>query len=183
MVLDMMQTTINHSLWGRLIRKSLFDDYNITAKEGVNCGEDCWVMTQLAYYAKSFDTIDQVVYHYDCTRDDSYTASKKGVLNKKKIKDDIATAELIIDFFKDKEPVYYDEANRVAIRYLDLFLKIAVSEKNFGVFDEMLSRLKAFDKKYWDTIGWDKSYKRALSQNYHSLKAALFLKKVLRKIL
>ena len=106
MVLDMIQLTINHSLVKRLIRKSLYDDNQISAKEGVNCGEDCWTMTQLAYYAKSFSFVDKVVYHYDCTRDNSYMSYNKSDLNRKKIKDDIATFDLIRDFFKDKEMVY-----------------------------------------------------------------------------
>lgn len=183
MVLDMMQTTINHSIWKRLIRKSLFDDYDIRAKEGVNCGEDCWVMTRLAYYAKSFDTVDKVVYHYDCTRDGSYTANKKGALNKKRIRDDIATAELIIGFFKDKEPVYLDEANRVAIKHNEMVLKQAASVNDFGLYDEMRSRIKAFDRRYWDAIGWDNGLKRTVLQNFMACRLALFLLRVYHKIL
>lgn len=182
MVLDMMQMTINHSIWRRLIRKSLYDNYQITAKEGVNCGEDCWAMTRLAYYAKSFDTVDKVVYHYDCTRDDSYMASKKGVLNKKRIQDDIATAELIIGFFKDKEPVYLDEANRVAIKYNEMVLKQAASVNDFGLYDEMRSRIKAFDHRYWDAIGWDNGLKRTVLQNYITCRMSLFLSRVYHKI-
>lgn len=183
MVIEMMQTTIMHSLANRLIRRSLFEDYNIRAKEGVNCGEDCWMMTRLAYYAKSFDTIDKVVYHYDCTREDSYTANNKGVINKKKIRDDIETANMIIDFFKDKELVYYDEANRVAIKYHEMILKRAAGVGDSRLFNEMLTRLKAFDKKYWESIGWDKSYKRLASQNYNLCRSALFLSRVYNKML
>ena len=69
-VIDMMQPTINHCLWKHFVRKSLYDEYSIRAEEGVNCGEDCWMMTRLAYYAKSFDTIDKVIYHYNCMRED-----------------------------------------------------------------------------------------------------------------
>ena len=182
MVIDMMQTTIMHSLANRLIKRSLIEDNNIRAEEGVNCGEDCWMMTRLAYYAKSFDTIDKVVYHYDCTRDDSYTANKKGVLNKKKIQDDIATAELVIGFFKDKEPVYLDEANRVAIKYNEMVLKQAASVNDFGLYDEMRTRIKAFDRRYWDAIGRYKGLKRIMLQNYNTCRLALFLSRVYHKI-
>ena len=178
MVLDMMQQTINHSVCKRLIRKSLYDEFGIRAKEGVNCGEDCRVMTQLAYYASSFSFVDEVVYHYDCTRDDSYTftASMKGVIIKKKqIVDDIATAFLIIDFFKDKEQIFFDEANRVAIRYIELVLRKAASAGDKGLYQEMLELLNGFDKCFWPAIEWDKSYRRILSRNFYSLKAALYL--------
>lgn len=168
MVIDMMQPTIMHSLANRLIRRSLFEDYGIRAEDGVNCGEDCWMMTRLAYYAKSCGTIDQVVYHYDRTRDDSYTAHKVGRLNKNKIKDDIATTNLIINFFKDKEPIYYDEANRVALRYHNGVLMNAAKRGDSELFIEMRNQISSFDKKYWDAIGWNKGYLRLMSQNIHS---------------
>ena len=174
----MMQPTINHSLWNHLIRKSLYDDYNIRAKEGVNCGEDCWMMTRLAYYAESFDTIDKVVYHYDCTRGYSYTAEKKGVINKKRLKDDITTAQLIVDFFRDKEQVYFDEANRVAVKNIEVALKQAARAGEHDFYDEMCAKLMASDKRYWDAIGWDNGFKRLVSHNYHSCRAALFLSRI-----
>lgn len=183
MVLDMMQPTINHTIWGRLIKKSLYDDYHIKAEEGVNCGEDCWVMTQLAYYCASFSFLDEVVYNYDCTRVDSYMANKTEEVNRKRINDDITTANLIIGFFKDKEAVYYDEANRVAVKYIEKNLKRAATACNSEFFDEMLTKLKSFDRIYWDTIGWDKSYKRIVSQDIHACRAALLSKRLCNRIL
>ena len=168
MVLDMMQLTIDHTIWRRLIRKSLYDDYHVKAEEGVNCGEDCWVMTQLAYYASSVSFIDEVVYHYDCTRRDSYMRQVKEGLNKNKIKDDIATAKLIIDFFEDKEQVFYDEANAVALKYLNNVLFSCARLKDKPYYYEVLSQMKSFDKKYWGINNWDKSYWRSMTQNFHS---------------
>lgn len=170
MVIDMMQPTIMHSLANRLIRRSLFEDYKIRAKNGINCGEDCWMMTRLAYYAKSCDTIDKVVYHYDRTRENSYTSSKNGIINKNKIKDDIATAKLIIDFFEDKEQVFYDEANAVALKYLNnvLFSSARLNDKSF--FYQILSQIKSFDKKYWNSIAWDKGYWRSMAQSFFTCK-------------
>ena len=173
MVLDMMQTTINHSIWRRLIRKSLYDDYFVSAKEGTDCGEDCWVMTQLAYYASSFSFVDDVVYHYDCTREESYTSNKKAHINKKKIIDDIATSNLIIDFFKDKEPIYYDEANKVAISYGNNILVKAARMGDSALFGEMKRRIASFDGKYWSAINWNKGYKRLMSRNIYSYRFLL----------
>ncbi len=168
MVIDMMQPTIMHSLANRLIRRSLFENFKIRAKEGVNCGEDCWMMTRLAYFAKSSDTIDKVVYHYDRTRENSYTSSKNGVINKNKIKDDIDTANLIIDFFKDKETVYYDEANRMSIRYLYNVLQKAASSGDSEFFEDVKSRMARFDKKYWPAINWNRGYRRLMSCNINT---------------
>lgn len=169
-VLDMMQLTINHTIWRRLIRKSLYDDNQVKAEEGVNCGEDCWVMTQLAYYASSFSFIDEVVYHYDCTRNDSYMSHVKEGLNKRKIKDDIITAKLIIDFFKDKERLFYDEANAVALKYMNNVLLSCARLKDKPYYYEVLSQMKSFDKAYWKRINWDNNITRILSQNYYTSK-------------
>lgn len=178
MVLDMMQLTINHTVWRRLIRKSLYDEHQIRAKEGVNCGEDCWTMTRLAYYASSFSFVDEVVYHYDCTREDSYTAAKKNSLNKKKIKDDIVTAKLIIDFFKDKEQVFYDEANAVALNYMNNVLFSCARMKDQPYFYEILSQMKSIDKKYWGLINWDKSYWRTMAQNFYSCRILGYMMRI-----
>ena len=168
MVIDMMQPTIMHSLANRLIRRSLFENFKIRAKEGVNCGEDCWMMTRLAYFAKSCDTIDKVVYHYDRTRENSYTSSKNDVINQNKIKDDISTANLIIDFFKDKETVYYDEANRMYIRYLYNILQKAARAGESELFEEMKSRIVLFDKKYLAAIHWNKRYRQLMTRNIYT---------------
>lgn len=182
MVLDMMQLTINHFIVGRLIRKSLFDDNGIRAQEGVNIGEDCWFMTRLAYYAKSFAFLDDVVYHYDFTRDNSYMSKPKGKMHKKKHIDDIATAKMIIDFFKDKEEQFYDEANKLAMSYLGnvLFLSARCNDKPF--FYEVLSHMKTFDQKYWDSCNWNKDYWRVMSKNYYSCKMLASMLKLYSKI-
>ena len=178
MVIDMMQTTIHHSLANRMIRKSLYDNYQVEAKEGVNCGEDCWMMTRLAYYADSFSHIDEAIYHYDKTREDSYTAAKKNSLNKKKIKDDIVTAKLIIDFFKDKEQVFYDEANTVALNYMNNVLFSCARMKDQPYFYEILSQMKSIDKKYWGLINWDKSYWRSMAQNFYSCRILGYMMRI-----
>lgn len=183
MVIDMMQPTINHTIWRRLIRKSLFDDYHVRAKEGVNCGEDCWTMTQLAYFASSFSFVDEVVYHYDCTREGSYMANSGKQINRKKVKDDVATADLIIDFFKDKEEVYFEEANRMATKYYVLVLGNAALAGESEIYDEMLKRLNGVDEKYWGDIGWDKRYKRFVSKNRCLLKTKLSILRTYYKLL
>ena len=182
MVIDMMQPTMMHSLANRLIKRSLIENFHIRTEEGVNCGEDCWMMTRLAYYAKSFDTIDKVIYHYNCMREDSYTAESGNSINRKRIKDDTATAFLITDFFKDKERVYYDEANRMAIKQIELFLRKAAGARDRVLYKEMLEHLKGFDKQYWPAINWDKSYRRIPSRNYCLLRTVQFLSRAYHNI-
>ena len=171
MVRDLMQLNGYHSLWKRLIRKSLFQEFGISAKDGVNNGEDCWIMTQLAYYSSSFSFVDEIVYHYDYTREDSISDKGKGKINKKQIQDVITTANLLIDFFKDKEHVYQAVAKQEAVKYLHLTLARAACSNDSKLFGEMLTEIRKYGKQYWAAIGWDNSFKRLMSQNIYSCRA------------
>ena len=56
-----IQTVYNHTIWGRLIRTSLYKDNKIQALEGCNIGEDHQVIPQLFYYANRFSSIDDII--------------------------------------------------------------------------------------------------------------------------
>lgn len=182
MVLYMMQPSSCHSIWCRLIRKSLYEQHDLSAMEGVNYAEDCWVMTRLSYFASSFSFVDEVVYHYDCTRDSSYMAINRGGINKKLIKDVIFTADKLIDFFKDKEQVYYEKATQEAAKFIEYNLRSASRAGDSELFDDLLARLKAFDKRYWPAMGWNHGIKRVLSQNYYSCRVMDFFMRVYYKL-
>lgn len=95
-VIDMVQLSNHHSLWGRLIKRSLYKENNIYAIEGLNVGEDMQVMAKLAYYSQKVSTIKEVVYHYDNTNETSYM-NQKNVL--KTNLQDIQTVEKLCSFF------------------------------------------------------------------------------------
>jgi glycosyltransferase involved in cell wall biosynthesis len=62
--LMLAQNTIEHHVWGRLVRRSLHADGNIDFVEGINMAEDYSVMPRLLYHASSHATIDDVVTLY-----------------------------------------------------------------------------------------------------------------------
>ena len=110
-VRDMIEPSFNHTIWGRLIRKSLYSDYNIQAKEGINIGEDMQVMVQLAYYATKVESVWDVVYYYDCTNDNSLmnTYKEKSI---NKLTQDIGSMEFVHGFFNNIETKFYDIAEK-----------------------------------------------------------------------
>ena len=126
MTKDMCSLTLRHTVWARLIRKRLYSDHDIHAKEGVDIGEDLQVMPQLAYYAQKVDSVKDVVYYYDCTNDSSYTNTDSKVsVKKKEIKllQDVESAKLLNRFFADKEPLFLKfTENNVKTIYGDLLL-------------------------------------------------------------
>lgn len=60
-------------IWGRLIRKNLYDNNNIFVPEGINMGEDYVTIPKLFYYAKKIDFVKLPLYHYDCYNTGAYT--------------------------------------------------------------------------------------------------------------
>ena len=54
----------SHTVWGKLIKATLYKDYNIRAIEGLHQGEDYAVYPKLAHVAKTVSYIDSCCYNY-----------------------------------------------------------------------------------------------------------------------
>lgn len=63
------------TVWGALIKTELYKVHGISAKEGVNMGEDLQVMPLLLYYSKIVTSINAPLYYYDRTNESAYTAT------------------------------------------------------------------------------------------------------------
>jgi glycosyltransferase involved in cell wall biosynthesis len=99
-----LKQTLQHVIWARLIRKSIYTTHNIKAEEGTDFGEDAQVVPKLFYYAEKTAWINDVVYNYNRTNENSYTANKTFDINKriKKTRCDLRTTLILRDFFQDK---------------------------------------------------------------------------------
>lgn len=143
-VKDMIVPSLRHTLWGRLIRRSLYIDNGIQAKERVNIGEDMQVMVQLAYYAKKVESIWDVVYYYDCTNDSSYM-NQFGMNNLYRLRQDTASMEVVRDFFVGKNDYFQDLAEQYLYDYYWTLLDILgkdVSKVEFSDLKFKISNLK-----------------------------------------
>lgn len=103
MVHNTIEMTLDHVIWRRLIRKSLYTDNNIAAIEGVNVGEDHHTLPRLAYYAKKVVTLDKVVYHYNCMNPNSYMSQASEKINIKRYQSDLASIGILQNFFIGKD--------------------------------------------------------------------------------
>ena len=59
--------TLSYALWNKLVRRSLFDKYNISFPKGVLMAEDVYVTLMLLNYSVTVQCVPQVLYHYDNT--------------------------------------------------------------------------------------------------------------------
>lgn len=134
-----IRPVLNHTIWGRLIRKSLYKDNDIHALEGCNVGEDHQVIPQLFYYTKTFASIDDIIYHYDCMNDNSYmNQNDDNKLLVKHYQNTFSFNELRL-FFEDKNPIYLKEVYTYLPIYLKRTLKLCIKTKNKKIYEELQS--------------------------------------------
>lgn len=140
-VIDMIRPSIHHTIWGRLIRRSLYTNHNIQAKEGVNIGEDLQVMTQLSYYSKKNESVWDVIYFYDCTNENSYMNSY-GVFTTFRLQQDTASMEMVRDFFLNKNEKLCDEAEKYLFSYYCQMMELSGKKIDKSTFCDIKERMK-----------------------------------------
>jgi len=154
-VADMIKPSLHHTIWGRLIRTSLYKDNHIQAKEGVNIGEDLQVMSQLSYFANKVESVWSVIYHYENSNPNSYM----NISSQKKMErslQDTKSMEIVRDFFKSqKEDEFFDLTEKYLTHYyLDLLHNYALhNEKdNFNIIKSKFLHLKESNRIIRKTI-------------------------------
>lgn len=139
-IIDMIRPSIHHTIWGRLIRKSLYTDNNIQAKEGVNIGEDLQVMTQLSYYSKKNESVWDVIYYYDCTNENSYM-NQYAPATSFRLKQDTASMEVVRDFLLNKNEKLCNEAERYLFSYYCQMMNLLGKEIDKYTFFDIKGRM------------------------------------------
>lgn len=154
-IADMIKPSLHHTIWGRLIRTSLYNDNHIQAMEGVNIGEDLQVMSQLSYFANKVESIWSVIYHYENSNPNSYMNTSSQKKMERSIQD-TKSMEIVRDFFKSqKEDGFFDLTEKYLTHYyLDLLHNYALhNEKdNFNIIKSKFLLLKESNRIIRKTI-------------------------------
>lgn len=90
------------SIWGKLIRTSLYVNYKVKCQDGYNQGEDYQIIPLLYFYAKDIAIISKPLYYYECLNYGSYTNS----FTETKLKQNWYSMDCVRDFFQEKGTVY-----------------------------------------------------------------------------
>lgn len=162
----------------RIIRRSLFEQYGIRSADGFNYSEDKLLMSQVAYYAKSYGTIDDYVYHYNRQNALAATVKQTDAFDAESFRQESGSIERIERFFSDKEKVYFDEVGKARIRYLMEYLNQALQCSSRKGFDTVVEQIKTSNPVFWNEIGWN-TWKRCLYGNYFYMK---YFKPMKRKV-
>lgn len=167
MVHNTIEMNLDHVIWRRLIKRSLYIDNNISAVEGVDVGEDHHTLPRLAFYATKVVTLDEVVYHYNCTNPNSYMSVKTDKVNLKCYKSDMASIDILQIFFNKKDAYCESRLKRIKKRFGLIMLRQAcnlndvlayrVISKDTGIlfpysFTEVITKtidiIRTFIRKY-----------------------------------
>lgn len=179
-LLFVLQPNFDHTIWGRLIRLSLYKDYGIMNKDGFNQGEDWWTTPRLIYYAQSISCIRKVLYYYDCTRDDSMCVMNSHNHSVTTWLKDIVSIESVVGFFADKEDMYRKASLRMAIYCLYMYLCWSAYYGEKKIFERIKNKILRNDTETLSFIGWNRPIKKCLMSNYYICKS-YFSFPILRK--
>ena len=166
----------------RIISRDLLNRHRIRSIDGYNYAEDKLLMTQVAYYAHGFSTIDDFIYHYNRQNDFSATARQDSVFNTDVFRQESGSIEQIVLFFSDKEKGYYEEVGRARMRYLKVALDRAVRHSSRTGFKLVVGQIESSDPAFWSEIGWN-SWKKALYGNYYYMRLFPKVKGLVKRVI
>lgn len=164
-LLRQLPASMDHNLFRRIIRRSLFEDNHIRAMEGCNMAEDLYFMVRICWFAESFGTVDGFVYHYDLNRPNSYTResnAKKRVDNQMQL---VRNWVGVVGFLADKEEVYYANAVSYMASSVKEALRLTLKFRMRPSF-EQLAEIIYGNKALMEKLGWKNNAFGGLSQSY-----------------
>lgn len=178
--LNVLARNNSNSIWAKLIRRSLYIDYNIKCKEGCNQGEDYQVVPKLLYHANVIVNLNSPLYIYDCINQNSYTNNFSAI----KLKQNWESMNSIRDYFADKGEEYLIAVQNGRLRQLaDDFI---VSAKTSGdvsssYYNYALITLSDIKHEYWKSLPIFKRFILYLSNHFMIMKIYILIARYLRK--
>lgn len=136
---------VNINLCGRLYKTELYKNHHISAKEGVDMGEDYQVSPILTYYAKQVASINIPLYHYNCKNANSYCGSNS---MKKRLQAE-ESVKILFKFFENKKD-YKDYIDIAQINLCLTTIKFCtkrINKENIKRFHQEVSKTRNINIK------------------------------------
>jgi len=149
MMRSIIQMTLDHVIWRRLIRTSLYKDNRIKAYEGINMGEDYYTLPRLLFYADTFARCNDVLYHYNCLNVQSYMQShRKEIFSFPKYKSDRDSIDVLISFFAQHDTTLLEELYKIKATFIYKQFSPAIQMRNREAYLQICSDWRGIDKQY-----------------------------------
>lgn len=177
--LSVLARNNSNSIWAKLIRRSLYTNYDISCKEGCNQGEDFQVVPRLLYNAKVVVNLQEPLYFYDCSNVDSYTNN----FSKNKHDQNWMSMNIVRNYFIDKGNEYIDAVCKGRLRQLvdDLIISAKTSGPTVSCYYEYaVKELSCIGRKYWKEVPLTKRVILLLSNHFTLMKVYTLSSRLLR---
>ena len=153
-ILQQLEITWDHTIWRRIIRRSLFEVNHLRCLEGYDMAEDRFQMAQLAYFADSYAQIDDFIYHYERRNEGSIMVQRE---REKKLEKDYQYLQnwlAIRDFFTDKEVIYYKKATEGAMFFAKQYVSSIVKLNSKQWYYQVADILDQENPSNQELAGW-----------------------------
>lgn len=180
--LNVLSRISPNSIWAKLIRHSLYTQYNIKCLDNCNQGEDFQVVPKLLYHAESIVNLHELLYYYDCSNEGSYSNN----FSKAKHEQNWKSMNIVRNYFINISTEYADAVMFGRVRQLVDDLIISVKTQNdiskyYYIF--ALNELSKIDHKYWKKTPIAKRVILYLSKNYILMKIYILTVRHLRHLI
>ncbi len=142
-VLQQLEKSWDHTIWRRIIRRSLYEDHNIRCVEGLDMTEDRYQMAKLTYFAQSYAQIDDIIYHYEQRNTNSIMSQQNHDSVLRRDYQYLRNWMEIKVFFSDKEAIYKEASTGKALSYTKGFINEAVRYHDKKWFEKGIEVLEA----------------------------------------
>lgn len=184
MMRSILLLTLDHVIWRRLIRASLYKDNHISAVEGVNIGEDHYTLPRLLFYANSFAQCNEALYHYNCMNVNSYTQSADQTFNPKRVNSNVASLNILIDFFRTNGPMYLAGLYETKMQYIYGHFFVILKFGNKNLYKALSSDWQSIPSNYKKAMGISVLKSKYLSPSMYSInRCRVFVRIAMKKIL
>jgi len=146
MLIELLNGSISHNIWGRLIRRDLYTKYSISQKEGINMGEDYAITPILYFYADKISFVSDHLYHYF-----QNPSSMIHTYSRNSREEAWKSIEVISSFFSNKNHEYNDAINVYKIGHLMNSLVQSIRANDCLYYKITNQRINNIDASFWNT--------------------------------
>lgn len=148
---DILSRKTYTNIWGKFIKRSLYEENNIRNVEGINNSEDYQVFPQLLFYAKSFAYEPKAQYMYCHDNEISYSNSHKEENDRQIFK----TIDILRQFFYENDSKYVPCLDKAEFTVLIWNLKHwCYVQGHDDFFKSIKSRLLKYDMLRLKSLDW-----------------------------
>lgn len=165
MLSDMWKPYFHHVLWGRIIRRSLYEEHNIRSTEGFDYGEDFYLMVAAVFYSKEIASITDYVYYYNRANTSAQSYQRNSIINKNRWEQSNHNLNITLAFVS-KNNLLNSEAGERIIKEKFGYLCMAAKSQDNRFFQIVANEIKADCKDYYYAIGFNNPIYRFVLTNY-----------------